>query len=77
MPTGARLLFRSREEWRAATISGITGDRISIHIASPRGRTYRITRTPDTELHFDGRFFRLAAEFVTDKAPFATYDPRW
>lgn len=78
LPTGTRLLFRSRNEWRAAAIAGFAGERVSIQIASPRGRTYRIYRPMDSLLTFDGRFYRLTAENSAPvNAEIASYDRRW
>lgn len=78
LPTGARLLFRSRNEWRAAAIAEFNENKVSIHVASPSGRTYRIYRPIDSLLIFDGRFFRLTGENPPpDKADFTMYDPRW
>lgn len=78
LPTGTRLLFRSRNEWRAAAIAGFDGEKASIHIASPRGRTYRIYRSVDSLLTFDGRFYRLTAENSAPvNAQLASYDRRW
>ncbi|MEW6362013.1 MAG: hypothetical protein AB1477_07845 [Acidobacteriota bacterium] len=78
MPIGSRILFRSRNEWRAASIARVADGRVSIQIASPLGRIYRISRSADTALYFDGRFYRLRPKVNSgDFVPVAVYDRRW
>jgi hypothetical protein len=78
MPLGGRLLVRSKTEWRNASISRISDERIAISVESRRGRTYKIFRHPETEVAKDSPLCHL----VCDESPnwkenFLAPDRRW
>lgn len=77
-PLGGRLLVRSKKDWRVAVVSRKTEEYISISIASPRGGCYRIRRTAEVLVSFDGPFPYLPKD---DSEPwrenFTGYDSRW
>lgn len=82
LPVGARLIVRCRADWRTATVSRHTPERITLTVHAPRGGTYRIRRPPETTLRFDGLIPILNA---TDHecsrlvwlGGMAHYDVRW
>ena len=77
-PLGGRLLMRSKKDWRFAVVSRKTETFISLSIASPSGYNYRIRRTTDLEVSFDGRIpFLLAENSDTWRDNFSGYDTRW
>ena len=75
LPIGARLLLRCRADWRDATIAAISPDSITLSVCSPRGRTYRVRRPPDSLLSFDGPIPTLGDG--SWRAAYARYDARW
>jgi hypothetical protein len=75
LPLGARLLLRCRADWRGATIASIAPDSITLSVCSPRGRTYRVRRPPDSLLSFDGPIPTLGDGCW--RASYARYDARW
>ena len=82
LPVGARLIVRCRADWRTATVSRHTPERITLTIHAPRGGTYRIRRPPETLLHFDGLIPILSAtDTECSRAVWlggmARYDVRW
>lgn len=76
LPIGARLLVRSRTDWRFATIAAATPERITLTVCSPSGRTYRLRREPDLPLHLDGHI-PIAGARGTWRISLARYDLRW
>ncbi|MEO7673439.1 MAG: hypothetical protein ABIU09_05105 [Pyrinomonadaceae bacterium] len=77
-PLGGRLLVRSKKDWRFAVVSRKTEEFISLSIASPTGYNYRIRRTSDLEVLFDGRIPFLLADHVDAwRDNFSAYDIRW
>lgn len=80
LPTGARLVVRCKADWRAAVVSIITPECIKLLVNSPRGGTYRLRRSPDAVLRFDGLIPLLGEEdeiTLTWRDGFAVYDRRW
>jgi len=78
LPIGARLLVRSRKDWRTAAISKIVEDRVVLTVCSPTGRTYRLRRELDTEIFFEGIIPILKYDFPEDwRENFTPYDHRW
>lgn len=78
IPLGGRLLVRSKKDWRTAVVSRITEDFITLSIASPTGYNYRIRRTADMEIAFDGRIPFLRMEDTDSwRDNFSSYDSRW
>ena len=77
-PVGFRLLVRSKKDWRFAVVSRKTEEFISLSIASPTGYNYRIRRTADLEIAFDGTIpFLLAEDTENWRDNFSGYDTRW
>lgn len=75
LPVGARLLLRCRKDWRDATIVSVADDSVTLSVTSPKGRTYRLRRPPDSPLLFDGQIPVLGEGQW--RAGLARYDPRW
>lgn len=77
-PLGGRLLVRSKKDWRFAVVSRKTEEFISLSIASPKGGNYRVRRTADLAISFDGMIPFLAADYAdTWRDNFSGYDTRW
>ncbi|HMQ04836.1 MAG TPA: hypothetical protein PKD26_13030 [Pyrinomonadaceae bacterium] len=77
-PTGSRLVFRSKKDWRIAVICRKADDSVSISVASPTGYSYRLKRPADLEIEFDGHIPYLASEEPDDwRSNFTNYDRRW
>ncbi|MCP9496720.1 MAG: hypothetical protein MSG64_19965 [Pyrinomonadaceae bacterium MAG19_C2-C3] len=82
LPVGARLIVKCRADWRTATISRHTPERITLTVHAPRGGTYRIRRPLETTLYFDGSIPILnATDHECSRAVWlggmAHYDVRW
>ena len=78
LPIGARLLVRSKKDWRTAVISKITDEKVLLIVCSPFGRTYRLSRKADAEIIFDGKIPLLKIESDENwRENFSTYDVRW
>jgi len=78
LPIGARLLVRSRKDWRTAAISKIVEDRVVLTVCSPTGRTYRLRRELDTEIFFEGIIPILKYDLPENwRDNFTPYDHRW
>lgn len=78
IPVGGRLLVRSRKDWRVAVIARKTDEFVSISIASPSGYNYRIRRTADETICFEGEIPYLPrAESEPWRDNFTGYDVRW
>jgi len=78
LPIGGRLLIRSRLDWRVAVVSRKTDDGITLSVASPKGRNYRLRREPGHAVRLERGVPFLATnetEKWTDN--FAVYDRRW
>jgi len=72
------LLVRSRKDWRAAVISRVNEEKITLSICSPGGRNYRLWRIPEAEIGFDGLIPILKIESDdTWRENFSCYDSRW
>lgn len=78
LPIGARLLYRSKTEWRFAVLSRITDEKATMIVCSPSGRTYRLNRDREAEVILDGEVPVLKC-FETDswRENFSKYDCRW
>jgi len=76
LPVGARLLVRSRLDWRFATIARVGEEKITLTVCSPTGRTYRLRRPPDLPLHLHGEI-PIAGLRGSWQAGLARYDLRW
>jgi hypothetical protein len=78
LPIGARLLVRSKTDWRAAVISQFDAEKATLIVCSPTGRTYRLRRLLETEIVFDGLIPIL--KFTSEenwRENFTKYDFRW
>ncbi len=78
LPIGARLHYRSKNDWRSAVVSQLTEEKAMLIVCSPSGGTYRLRRSPETEVIFDGTFHLLKQDSEEDwRANFTRYDSRW
>ena len=78
MPTGARLLIRSKTDWRCAVISKIDAEKATLIVCSPSGRTYRLRRLIETEIVFDGSIPILKIAAAENwRENYTKYDFRW
>jgi hypothetical protein len=77
LPIGSRLLVRSKVDWRTAAIAKIVDENVTLTVASPTGFSYRLKRTLDTEIHFDGIFPILTSHDENWRENFTKYDWRW
>ena len=77
LPIGARLHYRSKNDWRSAVVSQLTEEKATLIVCSPSGGTYRLRRSPETEVIFDGTFHLLKQDSEEDwRANFTRYDSR-
>jgi hypothetical protein len=80
MPIGARLLVRSRRDWRAAAVSRVVEETsiVVLTVCSPSGHSYRLRRDRATEVVIEGGFAILPSENEdTWRDNFSRYDVRW
>lgn len=78
LPTGARLIVRSRDCWRFAAVSKVVEERVVLTVASPGGHSYRIRRELTSEVFLDGSVPVLPNEEPDDwRENFGRYDSRW
>jgi hypothetical protein len=78
LPIGARLLIRSKTDWRSAVVSRFDLEIVVLSVCSPSGRTYRLRRNLEAEIIFDGRIPILKIETEEDwRENFTKYDFRW
>jgi hypothetical protein len=78
LPTGARILVRSKTDWRSAVVSQFAIENVVITVCSPSGRTYRLRRSSAAEIIFDGGIAILKIESDEDwRENFTKYDFRW
>lgn len=78
LPIGARLLVRSKKDWRVAVISKILEEKVTLIVSSPSGRNYRLRRKLDAEIIFDGKIPILKIDLEENwRENFSSYDIRW
>ncbi|CAN5663165.1 hypothetical protein BH24ACI2_BH24ACI2_09530 [soil metagenome] len=78
LPTGARLLIRSKKDWRFAVVSKFNEEKATLIVCSPSGRTYRLRRLLDAEIIFDGEIPILKSDLEDGwRENFSKYDFRW
>ena len=78
LPIGARLLVRSKKDWRFAVVSKFNEEKATLIVCSPSGRTYRLRRLLDAEIVFDGKIPILKFETEENwRDNFSKYDVRW
>jgi hypothetical protein len=78
MPLGARILIRSKKDWRNAVVSKLDEEKATLIVCSPTGRTYRLRRILECEIVFDGFIPILKIEPEENwRENFSKYDFRW
>jgi hypothetical protein len=78
LPIGARLLIRSKTDWRTAVVCRLGDEKATLAVCSPSGRTYRLHRHLECEVVFDGFVAILKIESDdTWRENFTKYDFRW
>lgn len=77
-PIGARLLVRTKKDWRVAVVSQFHTEKATLIVCSPNGRTYRLRRLLEIEIIFDGEIPMLKSDLEEDwRDNFSKYDSRW
>ena len=75
---GARLLVRSKKDWRMAVVSQFNEEKATLIVCSPNGRNYRLLRLLEMEIIFDGKIPILKSESEENwRENFTKYDGRW
>jgi len=78
LPVGARLLIRSKKDWRVAVVSQFYEEKVTLIVCSPTGRTYRLRRLLEMEIVFDGKIPILKSDLEDSwRDNFSKYDVRW
>ena len=76
LQVGARLILRCRKDWRDATVVAVSIEHVTLSVCAPRGRTYRIKRSPDTLIFEDGHV-PVLGEGSWRAGGLVRYDARW
>jgi hypothetical protein len=78
LPIGARLLIRSKIDWRTAVVSRFGDEKATLIVCSPTGRTYRLQRLLEAVIILDGKIPILKIEQEENwRENFTKYDFRW
>jgi len=78
LPVGARLLIRSKKDWRVAVVSQFYEEKATLIVCSPNGGTYRLRRLLEMEIIFDGKIPILKSDLEDSwRDNFCKYDVRW
>ncbi|MGC2234822.1 MAG: hypothetical protein WA584_01505 [Pyrinomonadaceae bacterium] len=78
LPIGARLLIRSKNDWRSAVVSRVDEEKATLIVCSPNGRTYRMRRAVEAEIILDGKIPILKIKKEENwRENFVKYDVRW
>ena len=78
LPIGARLLIRSKIDWRSAVVSSFDEEKATLIVCSPTGRTYRLRRLLGAVIILDGKIPILKIEAEENwRENFTKYDFRW
>ena len=78
LPIGARLLVRSKKDWRGAVVSQWHEEKATLIVCSPKGGTYRLRRLLEMEIIYDGKIPILKSDLEdTWRDNFSKYDARW
>lgn len=78
LPIGARLLVRTKKDWRTAVVSQFYTEKATLIVCSPSGRTYRLRRLLEMEITFDGKIAILKCDSEENwRDNFSKYDSRW
>ncbi|MBA3766049.1 MAG: hypothetical protein H0W99_03480 [Acidobacteria bacterium] len=75
LQVGARLILRCRKDWRDATVVAVSLEHVTLSVCAPRGRTYRVKRSPDTIISEDGPVPVLGEGAW--RSGLVRYDARW
>lgn len=71
-------MVRSRNDWRFAAVAKIDDERITLTVASPSGRNYRLWRSLDAEVYVEGTVPILLYDEPDDwRENISRYDIRW
>ncbi|MBA3334035.1 MAG: hypothetical protein H0T08_00315, partial [Acidobacteria bacterium] len=74
-PIGARLLVRTKKDWRVAVVSQFDTQKATLIICSPAGRTYRVRRCLKSIIVYDGGIPLLKIETAENwRENFTRYD---
>lgn len=78
MPVGARLIVKCKKDWRSAVVSSVGEEKATLIVCSAGGGTYRLRRSLDAEIVFDGKF-PILPDGCEDgwRDNFIRYDSRW
>ena len=78
LPIGARLIVRTKKDWRFAVVSKFDAEKATLIVCSPSGRTYRLRRFLEAEVIYDGEIPILKIEIDENwRENFSKYDFRW
>lgn len=78
LPIGARLLVRTKKDWRTAVVSQFYMEKATLIVCSPSGRTYRLRRLLEMGITFDGKIAILKCDLEENwRDNFSSYDERW
>ncbi len=78
LPTGSRILIRSKKDWRIAVVSQFGEEKATLIVCSPTGRTYRLRRCLESVIVYDGFLPILKIEGEENwRENFTKYDVRW
>jgi len=78
LPVGARLVVQCKKDWRVAVVSKMDEEKVTLIVCSASGGTYRLRRTLETAIIFDGKIPILQNGCEEDwRANFVKYDVRW
>ncbi len=78
LPVGARLLIRSKKDWRVAVVSQFYEEKATLIVCSPNGGTYRLRRLLEMKIIFDGKIPILKSDLEDSwRDNFCKYDVRW
>ncbi len=78
LPIGARLLIRSKTDWRVAVVSQFYEEKATLIVCSANGRTYRLRRLIEMEIIYDGKIPILKCDSEESwRDNFTKYDVRW
>jgi hypothetical protein len=78
LPIGARLLIRSKNDWRTAVVSRFGEEKATLIVCSPTGRTYRMQRVLEAVIILDGKIPILKIAGAENwRENFTKYDCRW
>ena len=78
LPIGARLIVQCKKDWRDAVVSRIEENKVTLIVCSSTGRTYRLRRTVETSVIYDGKIPILPNGCEEDwRDGLVKYDSRW